>query len=355
MTDNLFDRLADLLRYPGPVNWRLAREIAESLAGSPEPIEPGLVEEYRELAETAARLVDRATPLDAGGASITVAVHDRRGWAATNVESLGYLAEPIGEQLSVGGEASPLALLGPALLGMQVGSIVGFLSQRVLGRFDAGIPAGSAGGVAFVVPNIESFATRHDLDPLQLRLWVALQEVAHQAELAIPWVPERLHMLAHQFAEGLEIDPDAIRRRFEALQNPEELEALMSDSGGLGELFRSESEPEALHGLRALTALIDGYAEFVVREVGATLVPQAVRIREAKDLETAESSEGPRLQDMAGLAIDHDDYRLGLDFVSAVARRWGPEAVARVWEGPETAPTFAELSDPVGWAARVLL
>ncbi len=30
--DNLFDRLADLFRSNGPVNWRLAREIAESLA-----------------------------------------------------------------------------------------------------------------------------------------------------------------------------------------------------------------------------------------------------------------------------------------------------------------------------------
>ena len=34
-SDNLFDRLADLFRSSGPVNWRLAREIAESVAGEP--------------------------------------------------------------------------------------------------------------------------------------------------------------------------------------------------------------------------------------------------------------------------------------------------------------------------------
>jgi hypothetical protein len=26
-----------------------------------------------------------------------------------------------------------------------------------------------------------------------------------------------------------------------------------------------------------------------------------------------------------------------------------------VWSGPETVPTVADLTDPVGWAARVLL
>ena len=39
MTDNLFDRLADLFRSPGLVNWRLAREIAESAAGTADPVE----------------------------------------------------------------------------------------------------------------------------------------------------------------------------------------------------------------------------------------------------------------------------------------------------------------------------
>ena len=31
------------------------------------------------------------------------------------------------------------------------------------------------------------------------------------------------------------------------------------------------------------------------------------------------------------------------------------EALARLWEGPGALPTPAELEDPVGWAARVLL
>ena len=37
MSDNLFDRLFELLNTPGPVNWRLGREITQSLAGAAEP------------------------------------------------------------------------------------------------------------------------------------------------------------------------------------------------------------------------------------------------------------------------------------------------------------------------------
>ncbi|OFW66380.1 MAG: hypothetical protein A2Z12_04945 [Actinobacteria bacterium RBG_16_68_21] len=356
MTDNLFDRLADLLRYPGPVNWRLAREIAESIAGPAEPIEPGLVEEYRDLAATATRLVDQASALDAAGTSIIVGVHDRRGWAATNVESVAYLAEPIAERLSSGGAGSPLAMLGPALLGMQVGSVVGFLSQRVLGRFDFGVPAGAATGPTFIVPNIEAFALDHDLDPRQLRLWVALHEVAHQSELAVPWVPERLHMLAHSVADGLEIDPAAIQRRFEALQDPEALQNLMEDPGGIGELFGAAADPEATNGLRALAALIEGYAEHVVEGIAATLVPQAAQIREAADRDRAESTgEGAMPSEIAGLTLGSDDHLIGREFVGEVARRWGSDALARLWEGPDTVPKLGELTDAVGWAARVLL
>ena len=94
-SDNLFDRLAELFRSSGPVNWRLAREIAESVAGEPEPIEPWLAEEYRELASTAAMRVSAVSPLDPGSALADVRAVDRRTWAADNVTSLAYLAEPV--------------------------------------------------------------------------------------------------------------------------------------------------------------------------------------------------------------------------------------------------------------------
>ena len=49
MTDNIFDRLAELLQSDGPVNWKLGAQIAESVAGAADAVDPWVAEEYDEL------------------------------------------------------------------------------------------------------------------------------------------------------------------------------------------------------------------------------------------------------------------------------------------------------------------
>ena len=48
-------------------------------------------------------------------------------------------------------------------------------------------------------------------------------------------------------------------------------------------------------------------------------------------------------------------YELGAGFCAEVEERWGADALPRIWDGPDNLPTKSELSDPTGWAARVLL
>jgi putative hydrolase len=236
-SDNLFDRLADLFKSSGPVNWRLAREVAESVAGDHEPIEPWLAEEYRELAATAAMRIDAVSPLETSALLGDVRAVDRRTWAGDGVEDLAYLGEPLSEMLGAsGGFGGLMAQLGPALVGMQMGSVTGFMSRCVLGRFDVGLPGGTSTPISFVVPNVEDFATSNGLDPRQTRLWVAMHEVAHHAEFAVPWVRERFLMLIHEFVEGLEFDPNDLAGRMEGLQDPTALQDMLQD-GGMQGLF----------------------------------------------------------------------------------------------------------------------
>ena len=196
MSDNLFDRLFELFQSPGPVNWKLAHEVIGSVAGSPDVIDPQLADEYQELA-LAAELHAAPTP------GVTVAtggqLHpvDRVTWATENEQSFRFLMEPLGERLSsMGGDAGTMAPmlqpLGPALLGLQVGTLVGLMSQTTLGQFDAGLPALDHDRRYLIVPNVEAFATSHGLDPQQVRLWAATREVVHHAVLATPWLRRRL-------------------------------------------------------------------------------------------------------------------------------------------------------------------
>lgn len=357
MTDNLFDRLRRLLETQGSVNWGLAREIAESVAGPAEPVDPWVAEEFVELTHTAALRVASASPLDATAAGEVRAL-DRRSWAAASVTGFAYLAEPLAVKMAGpdGIEADPLlASLGPALVGMQMGSMAGFLSHRVLAGFDAGLPVEGA-PPTFVVPNVSAFVTDHGLEPRQARLWLALHEATHRAEVALPWVRRHLSALMASFVDGLRPDPSGLQERLEALQDPEHLQDLLADPSALSGLVAGPESEQALRRLQAFMALLEGYGEWLVARAAPGLIPEGPRLREAIDRRRAEPSPGEQmLQRMLGLDLQHHRYRRGTVFCEEVARRWGEDALARLWAGPEDLPTSSELEDPLGWAARVLL
>lgn len=357
MTDNLFDRLAELLQSEGPVNWRLAREIAESVSGHAEPIEPWVAEEYQELAHTAALLIDEAGPLDPTASTTAVRTVDRRSWASANIESFAYLGDSLAGAFGGAGPLpGPLQPLGPALIGMQMGSTVGLMAHRVLGQFDVGLPAASGSGIYFVVPNIEDFAADHGLEIRQTRLWIALHEVAHQAQFAIPWVRDHFLALVDDYLSNVRFDFEAMQRALEDVRDPSELEHIMSDPAALGGLVVDPDQQETLEQIQAFLATMEGSADWLVQQASGELIPEGSRLREAVDRRRAEPTQGEEaLQRMLGLELKRSQYRTGAGFCAEVERRWGPEAVQRLWEDADFLPTAAELDDVVGWAARVLL
>ena len=356
MTDNLFERLAELLQSPGPVNWRLGREIAESVAGQAEPIEPWLAEEYQELAAAAALRIAAASSLDVAPAGVEIM--DPRTWASTTVDAFGYLAEPVAERLGAAA-AGPLGgaiPLGAALMGLQMGTVTGFMAQRVLADFDIGIPTGEDRGAVFVVSNVEDLASEHGLDARQTRLWVAMHEVTHDAVMSLPWAREHFLMLVHEFVEGLEPNPDGLMGGMDLLQDPEELRRLVERPGETPGLFVNQGGGEAVDRMQAFMAVVEGYGDRMIDTGAAGMIPEADHIRRTLDERRAGPSGSEQMLDgLIGLQLRQADYRLGAVFCAEVSRRWGDEALERVWDGPEMLPTAAELQDPVGWAARVLL
>jgi uncharacterized protein (DUF2342 family) len=49
-----------------------------------------------------------------------------------------------------------------------------------------------------------------------------------------------------------------------------------------------------------------------------------------------------------------EQYRRGERFVAGVHELGGATAIARLWDGPETLPSEAELDAPAAWLRRVL-
>lgn len=58
---------------------------------------------------------------------------------------------------------------------------------------------------------------------------------------------------------------------------------------------------------------------------------------------------------LTGMDLKMEQYKKGERFVAAIARERGPEALRRLWDGPETIPTLDEIENPARWLERVLL
>jgi uncharacterized protein (DUF2342 family) len=90
-------------------------------------------------------------------------------------------------------------------------------------------------------------------------------------------------------------------------------------------------------------------------EVGRDLVPDvdkiSARFHERRNRRTPFERSMLRL---TGMDLKMEQYRKGEQFVRAIAARRGPEALRRLWGGPETLPREGEIEAPDRWIARVL-
>ena len=358
MSDNLFDRLFELLQSPGPVNWKLAHEVVASVVEEREVIDPQLVEQYQELALTA-ELHSAATP----GIAITsgVALHpvDRATWAEENEQSFRFLIEPLGERLASLGETGPMASvlqpLGPALLGLQTGILVGSMSSSTLGQFDTGLPALEHDRRYLIVPNVEAFAASHGLDAQQVRLWAATREIVHSSVLKTTWLQRLLVDLVSEYFADLELDQGKLTEQLAHLQDPDQLKDLMGTGSELPALLGGKVDAAKHDRIEGLLVFIEGFGSWATRRALLDLVLHIDTIERAATDRDGTTQVGEALHQLTSIRVNRTLIADVVAFVTEVERRWGEDAVEALWSHPDHPPFLNELNDPVGWAARVLL
>jgi putative hydrolase len=365
--DDLFAQLFRLFQTSGPVNWNLARELTKNLAGEREPIEPALAEEYLELARVAELRIQAAATLPApspGDLNPT----DRATWALENQRTFRILVEPLADKISGGFSGIPgaeafgqmgaaLQPLGPALLGMQAGTMVGFMAHRALGQFDTGIPSVDHERPYLIVPNVEAFAFDAEVDPRQVRLWAALHEMVFQRLMEIEWLKGHFASVVDAFYDTVEFDLSDMMGQISALEDPDQIRDLLGEDGSSAPaLLKGTSDPERLGAIQALAAFVEGYGDYLTRRAAADILPDLGKIEQANARRRSEPDQAEQyLQQVVGLELERHRATDAAAFCSQVEQRWGDDALDRVWEQADYLPTLSELTDPVGWAARVLM
>ncbi|MDQ1726389.1 MAG: hypothetical protein QOK14_434 [Frankiaceae bacterium] len=343
------------------VDWKFAVSTGHRLVRPGPPITRHeareVVEQLRILAVEADHVVRDFTGLDAGDAE-PVRVVDRRRWITANVDGFRFLLEPLLDKLAERRPPGVMTLsLGPMVTGAQVGMILAYLSQRVLGQYEIFLPPGQGSGrLTLVAPNIVEIERELAVDTRDFRLWVCLHEAAHRVQFtANPWLRDHLRSEIDEFLAATDLDPAAMLKR------------LRSVAGVVGETIRGNSEvslveavqtPEQKRILERVTAvmsLLEGHGEYVMNNVDASVVPSSEDIHRKFDARRHQARAADRvIRQLFGLDMKMRQYAEGSAFVEAVVNRVGMTQFNRVWEGPHTLPTRAEIGDPDAWVSRVL-
>jgi putative hydrolase len=363
-----------LLSSTGPVNWELARQIGiASASWSGE--DPAPTEDDRRSFEEAVRLAE----LKVQGFTGLEPPHDlprvdpvRRGrWVQANIEGLKSVVEPAASKLAeaVGraqGEA-PLAetagfaqqmvtQLSPLLLGAQVGSVLGYLAQHVLGQYDIALPRSDSPALLFVVPNIAAFERDWSLPPTDFRTWVALHEVTHRFEFARPWALGRFRSLLEDFLSTVELDIKGLQTRLESLDmsDPQAMQDMLQGEEGLFGAVLDQEQRLKLGRIQAFMASAEGYGDHVTHAIGRELLSTYGRIEEAMRRYRETEQGDPVFERLLGIEMKREQYRLGRAFCDRVAELSDEATLARMWDSSESLPSLPELDEPRLWLARTV-
>jgi len=357
----------------GPVNWELARQvgIANAAEAGEDPAVPemqgGLFEDAVRLAELH---VTKLTGLEPPGDLAQVRVVRRAEWVSASTEGLRGLLETSAGQIAAAleratrdqmpeeaqGMGGLMTQLSPLLMGTQVGSVLGFLAQRVLGQFDVAVPRSGPPVMLFVWSNIAAFERDWTLDPTDLRTLIALHEVAHRFEFARPWSEPRLRELLEDFGATLRIDVEGMQARLSSLDasDPDSLRALMDGEEGLFGTELDDEQRLKLARIQAFMAAAEGYADHVMHAIGRELLPSYARIDEALRRYREEDASDPVFERLLGVEMKRERYEAGRAFCDEVVEQTDEATLARMWESAEAMPSLPEVDEPVLWLARTV-
>jgi coenzyme F420 biosynthesis associated uncharacterized protein len=211
---------------PEAIDWDFADRVARRVAGH-EALERSylaraLHRDFDDVTVDAEGLVAEHTGLRSLAGPARALVLDRPSWASANLVSFRRMLRPVTERMAARMVGNPMAGAGRKLAGAELGMLVGYLAQRVLGQYDLLVPGEEADAepvthdpadhdaVYYVGANVLGLEKRFAFRPRDFRLWIALHEVTHRAQFTgVPWMrPYFLELVEESMAIA---DPDPQR------------------------------------------------------------------------------------------------------------------------------------------------
>ncbi|QWW20736.1 zinc-dependent metalloprotease [Schaalia sp. 19OD2882] len=371
----------------GPVNWRVAADIARQRAwGAGDPTPTAVQAERAKQAMTVADLwLDTVT--DLGPGTVTRMVWNRTQWVSQTLDVWKRVCEPVASNVSralseaMGGRLGPSrgdedgapfadtplpegmpesmrALLGqtreimPKLAAVsfahQIGNALAALAGDSFGATDVGLPLAPQGSTALVVSGVEAFADGLDIPYEEVLQFLAVRECAHHRLFhAVPWLAGDLVRAVETYSSHIALDTESIAsaaRHFDP-SDPSSMETALS-----GGIFASEPTAEqraSLARLETLLALIEGWVEVVSARATAPYLPHGDQLREMMRRRRASGAPAEQVfGQLIGLQMRPRKARGAASIFQIVEADGGVAARDALWAHPHVVPTSEDLDQP---------
>lgn len=323
------------------LDWNRVRRTASVRLGSL-PADPVVLTAaatgYRSLASKLEQpMLDFVGGLPKGASLPEFEALDREGWLELNIGILRRVVDPVLESGRV--PNSLIVEVGRAGVNRYVGYMLAFLGRRVLGQYDPQLlgaePMGGE-GLYLVETNVAEWQRVAGLPEQDLRRWLILHEMTHAWQFAAhPW----LRPFMEQSMEAL-VDT-ATKKGHPAAR-------FAAFAGVLPAQWR------VMRQVQSVMSVVEGYSNLVMNELGAKLLPGFDQLEQAyRERSSGKSALEQLIWKLTGLDLKLQQYKRGEAFCRAVFDQHGLAALNRVWDGPESMPTLAELGNPGAWYRRV--
>jgi len=342
------------------IDWELAARAAARVGRSGPDVSPGQAEEIvAQLRASAVRAhphVQSVTGLSTV-AGQGVLVVDRAGWSRANLTAFRTLLAPVIADVYAQRDKPPpsarVAALGSRVTGAEIGGLLGVLSSRVLGQYDA---FGDQGRLLLVAPTIVAVERDLGVDPADFRLWVCLHEETHRVQFtATDWLAGHLLGEVRGLIGDLMSESSQVADRLVgALRGLPDVFRGDSTGAPLLDALQTPSQRRRLADITAVMSLLEGHADVVMDDVGPQVVPTVATIRARFSKRRAgRGAVDQILRRLLGLDAKARQYADGARFVRGVIEQVGMDGFNAVWTSPDTLPRASEIPDPQAWVRRV--
>ncbi len=345
-----------------PIDWNRAASVAKRVAGR-DPFADSyhgasLHADFAELTAQAEELVATETGLRSLSGPAKARVADRGEWVEANIRSFQRLFAPMSRKL---GERlhGPFAPAARAFAGAEVGTMLGWMSKRVLGQYDLMIAPDDnpeqQDFVYYVGPNVLAIEKRYGFPPREFRLWLALHEVTHRAQFTgVPWMRQHYLDLVNLTLETADPDPkqflEALKRAVELMRSKKN----PLDDGGLVTLMATPQQRVAIDAVGGLMSLLEGHGDVTMDRAGGGLVPSSDRFSRVLSQRRAEVTGMAKLiRQLLGIEAKMKQYEQGEKFIHYVELERGVKFIDLAWSSATNLPTLPEIREPNRWIERM--